>query len=74
MQYVAITLINAIVMNRTKEMEKMMNTHPNFYEWKHLEQSQEPVAAWSPRVDPESRLPFMPNEPIDLMKQGNFQV
>ena len=25
---------------RTKPMEQMMNTHPNFYEWKHLEQSQ----------------------------------
>ena len=25
---------------RSKSMEQMMNTHPNFYEWKHLEQAQ----------------------------------
>jgi len=24
-------------------------------------------------VDPESSMPFLPAEPIDLMKQGNFQ-
>jgi carboxylesterase type B len=58
---------------RSKTMEELMNTHPNFYEWRHLEQCQEPVSAWSPRVDPESRLPYLPAEPIDLMKQGNFQ-
>ena len=23
---------------RGKSMEQLMNTHPNFYEWKHLEQ------------------------------------
>ena len=49
-----------------------MNTHPNFYEWRHLEQSQEPTNAWSPRVDPESALPFLPMEPIDLMTKGSF--
>ena len=49
-----------------------MNTHPNFYEWRHLEQAQEPMNAWSPRVDPESPLPFMPMEPIDLMTGGSF--
>ena len=49
-----------------------MNTHPNFYEWRHLEQAQEPMNAWSPRVDPESPLPFMPVEPIDLMTGGSF--
>ena len=58
---------------REKNMEDLMNTHPNFYEWKHLEQSQEPITAFSPRVDPESKLPFMPSEPIDVMKQGGFQ-
>jgi len=58
---------------RSKPMEDLMNTHPNFSEWKHLEQSQEPLTAWSPRVDPESKLSFMPQEPIDLMTQGNFQ-
>ncbi len=36
-------------------METVMNTHPNFYEWRHLEQCQEPVTAWSPRVDPEAK-------------------
>ena len=55
---------------RSKNMETLMNTHPNFYEWKHLEQSQEPVSAWSPRVDPEAKVPYMPNEPIDFMTQG----
>ena len=74
---------------RTKPMEQMMNTHPNFYEWKHLEQSQvmfplsskylnfskwlnffqEPMTAWSPRVDGQ----FMPLEPVDAMKGGNYQ-
>jgi carboxylesterase type B len=58
---------------RSKSMEELMNTHPNFYEWKHLDQSQEPITAWSPRVDPESKLPYMPQEPIDLMTSGNFQ-
>eukprot|EP00096_Caligus_rogercresseyi_P009551 TRINITY_DN3254_c0_g1_i1.p1 TRINITY_DN3254_c0_g1~~TRINITY_DN3254_c0_g1_i1.p1 ORF type:complete len:648 (+),score=149.39 TRINITY_DN3254_c0_g1_i1:255-2198(+) len=58
---------------RGKEMEKMMNSHPNFYEWKHLDQNQEPMTSWSPRVDPEGALSFMPNEPIDLMTSGNFQ-
>ena len=58
---------------KSKEMESLMNTHPNFYEWRHLEQCQEPITAFSPRVDPESAMPFMPVEPIDLMKQGNFQ-
>jgi len=58
---------------REKPMFELMNTHPNFYEWKHLEQSQEPVTAWSPRVDPESSFSFMPQEPIDLMTTGNFQ-
>lgn len=58
---------------KSKSMEQMMNTHPNFYEWRHLEQCQEPVTAFSPRVDPESKLPFMPEEPVDLMKRGNFQ-
>merc|ERR1711936_708750 len=53
-----------------KDMESLMNTHPNFYEWRHLEQSQEPTNAWSPRVDPESALPFLPMEPIDLMTKG----
>ena len=54
-------------------MFQLMNTHPNFYAWKHLQQTQEPVTAWSPRVDPESGMSFMPNEPIDLMTSGNFQ-
>ena len=58
---------------KSKDMETLMNTHPNFYEWRHLEQAQEPVTAFSPRVDPESSMAFMPAEPIDLMKQGNFQ-
>ena len=49
-----------------------MNTHPNFYEWRHLEQAQQPISAWSPRVDPEAALPFMPMEPIDLMTGGSF--
>ena len=53
-------------------MEELMNTHPNFYEWRHLEQCQEPLTAWSPRVDPESPIPFMPKEPIDVMKEGAY--
>ena len=53
-------------------MESLMNSHPNFYEWRHLEQSQEPLSAWSPRVDPESSLPFLPMEPLDLMTGGSF--
>jgi carboxylesterase type B len=58
---------------RSKEMDVLMNTHPNFYEWRHLQQCQEPLTSFSPRVDPESSMPFMPVEPIDLMKEGNFQ-
>ena len=58
---------------RSKPMFDLMNTHPNFYQWKHLEQTQEPMTAWSPRVDPEAPLSFMPSEPIDLMTSGNFQ-
>jgi len=58
---------------REKPTEGLMNTHPNFYHWKHLEQNQEPLTAWSPRVDVESSIPFMPEEPIDLMTSGNFQ-
>jgi len=58
---------------RSRPMFDLMNTHPNFYEWKHLEQSQEPMTAWSPRVDPEAAMPFMSQEPIDLMTSGNFQ-
>ena len=58
---------------KKKSMEDLMNTHPNFYEWKHLEMNKEPITAWSPRVDVESPSPFMPTEPIDLMTSGNFQ-
>lgn len=58
---------------KEKPMDALMNTHPNFYEWKHLEQNKEPVTAWSPRVDVESAVPFMPMEPMDLMSAGNFQ-
>jgi len=58
---------------REKPMFDLMNTHPNFYQWKHLEQTQEPMTAWSPRVDPEAAMSFMPQEPIDLMTSGNFQ-
>ena len=25
---------------KTKPMEELMNTHPNFYDWRHLEQCQ----------------------------------
>ena len=57
---------------KSKSMEELMNTHPNFYEWRHLEQCQEPLTAWSPRVDPESPIPFMPKEPIDVMKEGAY--
>lgn len=58
---------------RNKPMFELMNTHPNFYEWKHLEQTQEPMTAWSPRVDPEAAMSYLPQEPIDLMTTGNFQ-
>jgi len=58
---------------REKPMFDLMNTHPNFYQWKHLDQTQEPMTAWSPRVDPEASMSFMPQEPIDLMTSGNFQ-
>lgn len=34
---------------RNKPMFELMNTHPNFYSWKHLAQTQEPLTAWSPR-------------------------
>eukprot|EP00090_Calanus_glacialis_P030307 TRINITY_DN4885_c0_g1_i1.p1 TRINITY_DN4885_c0_g1~~TRINITY_DN4885_c0_g1_i1.p1 ORF type:complete len:639 (+),score=148.83 TRINITY_DN4885_c0_g1_i1:104-2020(+) len=58
---------------KEQPMEKLMNTHPNFYDWKHLEENQEPLTAWSPRVDVESPVPFMPREPIDVMTAGEFQ-
>ena len=58
---------------REKPMFDLMNTHPNFYQWKHLDQTQEPMTAWSPRVDPEASMSFLPQEPIDLMSSGNFQ-
>ena len=45
-------------------METLMNQHPNFYDWKHLEENQEPLTAWSPRVDVEAAVPFMPREPM----------
>ena len=49
---------------RELPMDTIMNTHPNFYDWKHLEENQEPVTAWSPRVDVESPVAFMPREPM----------
>ena len=49
---------------RELPMDTIMNTHPNFYDWKHLEENQEPVTAWSPRVDAESPVAFMPREPM----------
>ena len=30
------------------------------------------MTAWSPRVDPESNMPFMFKEPIDIMKEGSY--
>ena len=57
---------------KSKSMEDLMNTHPNFYDWRHLEQCQEPMTAWSPRVDIESSMSFMPREPIDIMKEGAY--
>jgi len=63
-------LVNCLI---EQPMEKLMNNHPNFYSWQHLEQSQEPLTAWSPRVDPEAGLSFMPEEPIDRMRSGSFQ-
>ena len=38
-----------------------------------MSQGGEPITAFSPRVDPESRMPYMPSEPIDLMTSGGFQ-
>jgi len=58
---------------REQKMEDLMNNHPNFYNWQHLEQCQEPLNAWSPRVDPEAGLSVMPQEPIDVMRAGSFQ-
>lgn len=63
---------------RNKPTVMLMNTIPNFYQWKHLQQTQEPLTAWSPRVDPEAnaedgQLSFIPEEPIEIMKAGNFQ-
>ena len=49
---------------RDLPMESLMNQHPNFYEWKHLEENHEPVTSWSPRVDVEAAVPFMPREPM----------
>ena len=37
-------------------METLMNQHPK--------ENQEPLTAWSPRVDVEARVPFMPREPM----------
>ena len=54
-------------------METLMNNHPNFYAWQHLEQNQEPLTSWSPRVDVESPVGFMPQEPLDIMTTGGFQ-
>ena len=56
---------------RTKTMEDLMNTHPNFYDWRHLEQCQEPITAWSPRVDNEAPKPFMYKEPIGIITNYN---
>merc|ERR1719242_2219590 len=53
-------------------MNSLMNQHPNFYQWKHLEENHEPVTSWSPRVDVEAAVPFMPREPIDVMSAGDF--
>ena len=45
---------------KDQPMETLMNNHPNFYAWQHLEQNQEPLTSWSPRVDVESPVGFMP--------------
>lgn len=58
---------------KEKPMEELMNNHPNFYAWQHLEQNQEPLTSWSPRVDPEAAVPFMPEEPLDVMTTARFQ-
>lgn len=63
---------------RDKPAVVLMNAIPHFYQWKHLQQNQEPLTAWSPRVDPEANvedghLSFMPEEPIEIMKSGKFQ-
>ena len=49
---------------RDQSMDNLMNQHPNFYDWKHLEENQEPLTAWSPRVDSEASVSFMPREPM----------
>jgi len=58
---------------KEQPMEALMNNHPNFYEWQHLEENQEPLTAWSPRVDPEAELSYMPEEPLDVMTTARFQ-
>ena len=58
---------------KDQPMETLMNNHPNFYAWQHLEQNQEPLNSWSPRVDVESPVGFMPQEPLDIMTTGEFQ-
>ena len=58
---------------KDQPMETLMNNHPNFYAWQHLEQNQEPLNSWSPRVDVESPVGFMPQEPLDVMTTGEFQ-
>jgi len=58
---------------KDQPMETLMNNHPNFYAWQHLEQNQEPLTSWSPRVDVESPVGFMPQEPLDIMTTGGFQ-
>ena len=65
---------STLLMECLKEqpMEALMNNHPNFYTWQHLEQNQEPLTSWSPRVDPEAGLSFMPQEPLDVMTTATF--
>jgi len=63
---------------KEKPVVDLMNTVPHFYQWKHLQQTQEPLTVWSPRADPEAsveagHLSFMPEEPIDIIKAGKFQ-
>ena len=58
---------------KEQPMEALMNNHPNFYSWQHLEENQEPLTAWSPRVDTGAALSFLPQEPLDVMTTGGFQ-
>merc|ERR1719342_653542 len=63
---------------RSASLLDIMNSLPILYRWRHLQQTQEPITVWSPRVDIEAdvdngQLSFLPERPIELMEKGRFR-